>query len=86
MTPPSVVAIDTKAGIGRTGVLVGSRVRILGSGLYTGEVAVIERLVGGVIPAAFVRTASGGSRRVRTIDLEPVAPETGSRQAHAEAG
>jgi hypothetical protein len=30
------------------------------------------RLIAGVIPAATVRTDGGGTRRVRTIDLEPV--------------
>ena len=69
--------IDTRAGRGRAGLAEGSRVRILGNGLYAGELAVVERLVPGVIPAAFVRTESGGTRRVRTIDLEPVGPDTG---------
>ena len=47
-------------------------VAISGSGLYAGEEAVIERLVPGVIPAATVRTDAGGTRRVRTIDLDPI--------------
>ena len=34
---------------------------------------VVERLVPGVIPAAMVRTESGKTRRVRTIDLSPLA-------------
>ena len=46
--------------------------RIAGTGLYAGEEATIERLVAGVIPAATVRTDGGGTRRVRTIDLEPI--------------
>jgi len=45
------------------------RVSILGTGLYAGEVAVVERIVAGVIPAADVRTEAGRTRRVRTIDL-----------------
>jgi hypothetical protein len=72
--PPSSVTIDTTAGLGRQGIVVGSRVTILGGGLYAGEVAVVERLVGGVIPAALVRTEAGRTRQVRTVDLEPVGP------------
>jgi hypothetical protein len=71
--PPTVVAIDLRAGVGRKDVVVGSRVRILGGGLYAGEVALVERLINGGIPAALVRTEAGRTRRVRTIDLEPVA-------------
>lgn len=72
---PGLVAIDTTAGGGRTGLTIGDRVRIAGSGLYAGEIAVIEKLVGTVVPAALVRTESGRSRQVRTIDLEPVRAE-----------
>lgn len=72
--PSTVVAINLRAGIGRKDILVGSRVTILGSGLYAGEVAVVERLISGGIPAALVRTEAGATRRVRTIDLEPTAP------------
>ena len=68
----SVVAIDTNALKGRTGLSVGDRVRIAGSGLYSGEEATIERFVGSAIPAALVRTAAGRTRQVRTIDLEPI--------------
>jgi hypothetical protein len=70
---PGLVTIDLKAGAGRPGIRIGDRVRIRGSGLYSGEVAVVESLPGGVIPAALVRTGSGQARRVRTIDLEPSA-------------
>jgi hypothetical protein len=70
---PSLVTIDSAAGLGRKGIKVGSRVTILGSGLYAGELAVVERLVKGVIPAAVVRTDSGHTRHARTIDLEPLA-------------
>jgi hypothetical protein len=75
---PTVAVIDTNAGKGRAGHSVGSRVRITGTGLYSGEVAVIERLSNGVIPSAVVRTEAGKTRQVRTIDLEPVtqAPKT----------
>lgn len=76
------MTIDTKAVVGRA-IAVGSRVRILGTGLYAGEVATVERLAGGVIPAAVVRTEAGRTRQVRTIDLEPVAPS--ARPAAPEA-
>ncbi|MBA3235495.1 MAG: hypothetical protein H0T59_05820 [Chloroflexi bacterium] len=72
MVRPNLVSIDLNAGLGRKNLAVGARVRINGSGLYAGEEAVIEQLVAGVIPAATVRTDSGGTRRVRTIDLEPI--------------
>ena len=67
-----VIEIDLNAGNGRPGLAIGGRVRILGSGLYAGEDAVIERFVGGVIPAAFVRTTAGRTRQARTVDLEPL--------------
>lgn len=73
---PTVAIIDTSAGKGRTGLTVGGRVRITGTGLYSGETAVIERLANGVIPSAVVRTEAGKTRQVRTIDLEPVGPAT----------
>ena len=69
---PTVANIDVTAGKGRTGLSVGGKVRIAGSGLYSGELAVIERLSNGVIPSAVVRTEAGKTRQVRTIDLEPV--------------
>ncbi len=72
ITPPSVATINTKAGLGRPGIVPGSRVTILGTGLYAGEIAVVERLVGGVVPAAVVRTEAGRTRQARTIDLEPI--------------
>jgi hypothetical protein len=68
-------AIDTTAGAGRTGLAIGARVRIIGTGLYTGEAAVIVRFAGNVIPSALVRTEAGRTRQVRTIDLEPIAPD-----------
>ena len=70
---PNLVAIDITAGAGRANLKVGGRVRINGTGLYAGEEATIERLVAGVIPTAAVRTDGGGTRRVRTIDLDPIA-------------
>ena len=73
MVRPNLVSIDVTAGVGRQNLKVGGRVRIAGAGLYAGEEATIERLIAGVIPAATVRTVGGGTRRVRTIDLEPIA-------------
>jgi hypothetical protein len=72
MVRPNLVSIDVTAGAGRANLKVGGRVRISGTGLFAGEEATIERLVPGVIPAATVRTDAGGTRRVRTIDLEPI--------------
>lgn len=69
---PTVATIDLTASKGRAGLSVGGRVRIAGSGLYNGEIAVIEKLTSGVIPSAVVRTEAGKTRQVRTIDLEPV--------------
>ena len=66
---PNLATINVKAGAGQQGLKVGDRVRIEASGTYSGEIAVIERIAGGVIPSALVRTEGGGSRQVRTIDL-----------------
>jgi hypothetical protein len=67
-----VASIDLTAARGKDGFATGDRVRIAGSGLYSGEAAVIERMSGGVIPTALVRTEAGRTRQVRTIDLEPI--------------
>jgi hypothetical protein len=67
------VTIDLNAMIGKGDIQQGDRVRIM-SGLYAGETAVVESLVGGVIPAALVRTEAGRTRRTRTIDLTPYRP------------
>ncbi len=74
---PTVVSIDLTARAGAGSFAVGDRVRIRGTGLYAGETAVVEALAGSAIPSALVRTAAGSARRVRTIDLERVAPEGG---------
>ena len=71
---PTVASINLSASTGRAGLKVGDRVRIAGSGLYSGDIATIERLTTGAIPSAVVRTEAGRTRQVRTIDLEPVAP------------
>lgn len=70
--PQTSVSINLRAAQGRDGLKVGTRVRLVGSGLYAGETAVIERLTGSVVPSAVVRTESGSTRQVRTIDLEPI--------------
>jgi hypothetical protein len=73
------VSINLQAMTGRSEVVPGSRVRIA-SGLYAGEIAIVESVVGGVIPAAVVRTEAGRTRRVRAVDLiiSTEAPSTGS--------
>lgn len=55
---------------GQSKVVQGGRVQIA-SGLYAGEIAIVESVVGGVIPAAVVRTEAGRTRRVRAVDLVP---------------
>lgn len=85
---PTVATIDLNAGKGRKGLAVGGKVRIAGTGLYSGEVATIEKLTSGVIPSAVVRTEAGKTRQVRTIDLEPVsatAPPPPAATASPEA-
>lgn len=72
---PTVVSIDLAARTGQSGLSIGDRVRILGTGLYAGETAAIEGFAGGAVPAALVRTEAGRARRVRTIDLEPIPRE-----------
>ncbi len=72
---PNLVRINAAAGAGRAGFSVGDRVRIEASGMFSGEIALIERLSPGVIPSALVRTESGRSRQVRTIDLVAVPAE-----------
>jgi hypothetical protein len=73
------VTINLQAMTGRKDIAQGSRVRIM-TGLYAGELATVESVVGGVIPAALVRTEAGRSRRVRTVDLalEPSAGPSAS--------
>ena len=66
---PNLAAINLAAAQGQDGLAVGDRVRIQAAGLFSGEVATIERLSAGVIPSALVRVEGGGSRQVRTIDL-----------------
>ena len=56
---PTVASINLAASAGRAGLKPGDRVRITGSGLYSGELATIDRLAAGVIPSAVVRTDAG---------------------------
>ena len=75
------VSIDLNAIKGSAAIQAGARVEIA-SGLYAGEIATVEAVVGGVIHAAVVRTDAGRTRRVRTVDLRPVtAPDGGSGTA-----
>lgn len=76
------IAIDLTARTGRAGIKTGDRVRIM-SGLYLGEIAVVESVSSGVIPAAMVRTEAGRARRARTIDLVPEAAEQAVHAADA---
>ena len=73
---PNLATINLQAGAGRAGFGVGDRVRIESAGLYSGEIGRIERMSSGVIPSALVRTESGATRQVRTIDLVAVPTET----------
>jgi len=83
---PTVASINLAASAGRSGLTVGDRVRINGTGLYSGDLATIEKLTSGPIPSAVVRTDAGRTRQVRTIDLEPVnAPPAAGAPAPAAA-
>ena len=66
----TVATINLAALEVRNDLAVGHRVRIGGEGLYSGESAVVESIIVGVILAAMVRTDAGKTRRVRTVDLE----------------
>lgn len=70
----TVAEINLAALAGRDDISVGDRVRIGGGGLYAGELAVVDSLVGGLIPAALVRTDAGKTRRVRAVDLQRITP------------
>jgi hypothetical protein len=65
-----VATINLQAMTGRADIVPGTRVQIT-SGLFAGEFAMVESLVGGMIPAAVVRTEAGKTRRARTVDLVP---------------
>jgi hypothetical protein len=78
-----VANINLQAMTGRNDIVQGVRVQIT-SGLYAGEFAIVESIVGGVIPAAVVRTEAGKTRRARTIDLIP-SPVSAQAPAHAPA-
>ena len=76
---PNLATINLQAGAGKAGFAVGDRVQIEGGGTYSGEVATIEKLNTGAIPSAVVRTASGSTRHVRTIDLTPARAEQAAK-------
>lgn len=79
------VTIDLDAAKGRPGLKVGDRVRITGTGMYSGEIAVIEKLSNGPIASALVRTEAGRTRQARTVDLVPVsAHDHGGAPSSAE--
>ncbi|HYI23428.1 MAG TPA: hypothetical protein VEX62_12440, partial [Candidatus Limnocylindrales bacterium] len=61
---PNLATINLTAGAGKAGLSVGDRVRIDAGGLYSGEIAIIEKLSASVIPSALVRTEKG-TRQVR---------------------
>ena len=86
VTPPTVATINTQAGVGRAGIVPGLRVVIQGTGLYTGETAVVQSLVPGVIAAAVVKTDGGQTRRVRTVDLAPAPKVVAEPAGAAPAG
>jgi hypothetical protein len=71
----TVATINLDVLAGRDDLAIGDRVRICGDGLYAGELATVASIVGGLIPAATVRTEAGRTRRVRAIDLERIVPE-----------
>ena len=71
--PPTGVQINTAALDGRSGFEPGHKVRILGTGLYAGEVAVIEKMAGGVVPAADV------ARRLAADAVRPDHNQAASR-------
>ena len=85
VTPATVATINTQAGVGRAGIVPGMRVVIQGTGLYSGETAVVVSLVPGVISAASVRTEAGQTRRVRTVDLAPAPKATAEPTATTQA-
>ena len=64
----STVSINLDAMRAGAGIEKGDRIQIK-SGLYAGEFGTVESVVGGVIPAAVIRTDSGRTRRIRAVDL-----------------
>lgn len=71
----TVAAIDLNALEPRDDLRPGDRVRIGGNGLYAGQLAVVESIAPGVIPAADVRTDGGQRRRARSVDLQKIPVE-----------
>ena len=71
---PNLARTNIVPGAGNAQLKVGDRVKIGSSGMYSGQIGVIERVSAGVIHSALVRVEGGGSRQVRTVDLT-LAPE-----------
>lgn len=69
---PTVATINTTARFGRDDIAVGDRVLINSKGLFAGQEARVIAFAEAAVPTARVRVDSGGSRLVRTIDLEPL--------------
>ena len=74
MVRPNLASIDVTAIAGRTGLKVGSKVRISGTGLYAGEEATIVRLVAGRHP---------GRQRAHERRPDPKRPNDRPRPDHA---
>jgi hypothetical protein len=81
----TVATIDTGAGRDTSGLIVGRRVRIAGTGPFAGETATIQKLISGVIAQAIVATDAGASRRVRTADLEALSGQGSTPPAGGSA-
>ena len=79
-----VAQINLQAMTGRADIVQGARVQIT-SGLFAGEFAIVESIVGGVIPAAVVRTEAGKTRRARTVDLIPTPAPRSAAPPSAES-
>lgn len=85
MVRPTVAEINLRALDRRGDLAVGDFVRIGGGGLYAGELAVVDSVADGIIPAAIVRTEAGKARRVRVVDLEPVTTADGGARLATRA-
>ena len=66
---PNLARSNIVAGAGNSKLKVGDRVLITSTGMYSGQIGVIERVSAGAIHSALVNVEGGGSRQVRTVDL-----------------
>ena len=71
MVRSTVATINLGAVKGQSGLQIGGRVRVHGTGRLAGSTATIEKVLTGGIPQVIVRTDDGQSGRVRSIDVEP---------------